>query len=405
MAKRFTAVLVAAFLAAAPVVAQRGAPPAPLLPGQSNDPFPAPIPAAEGVIKVNAREFASLPDIERRGGADDAPRRRARHAPPVRQRHARSPLQRELRRQDRDACISTSTPRNGASASSRWAASAAFRASPFTRSSVSRAPRLRQVLHLHRHHEQDAAARLHTANPTSTHDTVLLEWTAKTPGAATYDGGPPRELIRLRQPFQNHNAGHLAFNPTAAPGSADFGLLYIGVADGGSGGDPMQLAQNLGSAFGKILRIDPLGTSAGQEIRHPAGNPFVKTPGALPEIYAYGVRNPQRFGWDSRNGAPVRRGHRSEHHRGNQPRHGRRQSRLERLGGQLPFRQPPGRQPGEPARRSESDLPDRRVGTDRSATAGELRGDRRRRLPRQRRFHSSPTCSSSPTCRAARSST
>jgi glucose/arabinose dehydrogenase len=133
----------------------------------------------------------------------------------------------------------------------------------------------------------------------TTHDTVLLEWTAKTPAAATYDGGPPRELFRLRQPFANHNAGHLAFNATAAQGSPDFGLLYVGVADGGSGGDPMRLAQNLGSAFGKILRIDPLGNNGGnKQYGIPASNPFVKTAGALPEIYAYGVRNPQRFAWD-----------------------------------------------------------------------------------------------------------
>jgi glucose/arabinose dehydrogenase len=141
-----------------------------------------------------------------------------------------------------------------------------------------------------------------TPNPTTTHDTVLLEWTAKTPGAKTYDGAAPRELIRLRQPFANHNGGHLAFNPLTPPNSPDFGLLYIGVADGGSGGDPMKLAQNLGSAFGKIFRIDPLGTAGGKKYGIPAGNPFVKTEGALPEIYAYGVRNPQRFAWDSRNG-------------------------------------------------------------------------------------------------------
>jgi hypothetical protein len=142
-----------------------------------------------------------------------------------------------------------------------------------------------------------------SSNPQSTHDTVLLEWTAKTPTAATYDGGAPRELIRLRQPFQNHNAGHIAFNTLAAPGSPDFGLLYVGVADGGSGGDPMRLAQNMGSAFGKILRINPLGTNSGNtRYGIPAGNPFVGATGALPEIYAYGVRNPQRFAWDARNG-------------------------------------------------------------------------------------------------------
>ena len=108
---------------------------------------------------------------------------------------------------------------------------------------------------------QTPAADFTTSNPATTHDTVMLEWTAKTPGAATYDGGAPRELFRLRQPFANHNAGHMAFDPLVAAGSPDFGLLYIGVADGGSGGDPMRLGQNLGSAFGKILRIDPVGRS------------------------------------------------------------------------------------------------------------------------------------------------
>src|SRR6185503_1006013 len=99
------------------------------------------------------------------------------------------------------------------------------------------------------------------------------------------------------------NAGHMAFNPLAAPGSPEFGLLYIGVADGGSGGDPMKHAQNLGSAFGKLFRIDPLGNnSKNKKYGIPANNPFVNTPGALPEVWAYGVRNPQRFAWDSRNG-------------------------------------------------------------------------------------------------------
>jgi glucose/arabinose dehydrogenase len=139
---------------------------------------------------------------------------------------------------------------------------------------------------------------------TSAHHTVLHEWTAKTPGAATYDGGPPRELIRLRQPYANHNGGMITFNPTARPGTADYGLLYMGVGDGGSGGDPQGVAQNLGSAFGKILRIDPLGKNGrGGKYGIPAANPFVSRAGTLPEIYAYGVRNSQRFAWDARNGA------------------------------------------------------------------------------------------------------
>jgi glucose/arabinose dehydrogenase len=67
----------------------------------------------------------------------------------------------------------------------------------------------------------------------------------------------------------------------------------------------MDMAQNLGSAFGKIFRIDPLGgSSANGKYGIPAGNPFAgdNDPKTLGEIYAYGVRNPQRFGWDPRNG-------------------------------------------------------------------------------------------------------
>ena len=75
------------------------------------------------------------------------------------------------------------------------------------------------------------------------------------------------------------------------------------MADGGSQGDPYNMAQNLGAVWGKILRIDPLGkNSANGKYGIPPSNPFVGKPGALGEIYAYGMRNPQRIGWDSKNG-------------------------------------------------------------------------------------------------------
>jgi glucose/arabinose dehydrogenase len=137
-----------------------------------------------------------------------------------------------------------------------------------------------------------------------THDTVLLEWTAKDPAAAAYDGGPPRELFRAAHPFVNHNGGEIAFRPVKQ-GHEDFGLLYVGFADGGSGGDPFKLGQNMASAFGKILRIDPLGTnSTNGKYGIPASNPFVKkgAPDTVKEIYASGVRNPQRFSWDAKTG-------------------------------------------------------------------------------------------------------
>jgi hypothetical protein len=133
------------------------------------------------------------------------------------------------------------------------------------------------------------------------HDTVLLEWTARDAAASTYDGGAPRVLLRIEQPFGNHNGGQIKFNPLASPGGADFGMLYVGVADGGSGGDPMDMAQDLGRIFGKILRIDPLGSNgANGRYGIPADNPYASDgdDGTLGEIYAYGLRNPQGMDWD-----------------------------------------------------------------------------------------------------------
>ncbi|MDA1082762.1 MAG: PQQ-dependent sugar dehydrogenase [Gemmatimonadetes bacterium] len=153
--------------------------------------------------------------------------------------------------------------------------------------------------------DNQTTANFRPAGGSNTHHTVLLEWAAKTAAAATYDGNAPRELFRLEQPFANHNGGMLTFNPVASPGSADFGLLYVGIGDGGSGGDPQNLAQNLASVFGKILLIDPVGrNSTNGKYGVPASNPFAsgRKPEALPEIYAYGVRNPQRFAWDPANG-------------------------------------------------------------------------------------------------------
>jgi glucose/arabinose dehydrogenase len=89
-------------------------------------------------------------------------------------------------------------------------------------------------------------------------------------------------LFRIEDPFQNHNGGRTAFNPLARPGDADYGLLYQGVADGGSAGDPLDNAQNLGSIFGKIIRIDPLGTNSSNG--------------------KYGIRNSQQFTWDRATG-------------------------------------------------------------------------------------------------------
>jgi len=277
-------------------------PPTALPPGQTTDPFPQPIEPRQGVITVNVREFASVPDIE--GVA-------ARMMNLVNEPGTRRLLVNDMRGPlysvSYDGKVTLYLDINAAAwdvtvqsmGRERGFQNFAFHPQ-FGQAGT---PGFGKFYTYIDTSNQTPVADFMTTNPATTHDTVMLEWTAKTPNAETYDGGPPRELFRLRQPFANHNGGHMAFNPLATPGTPEFGLLYIGVADGGSGGDPMRLGQNLGSAFGKIFRIDPLGrTSTNKKYGIPASNPFVKTAGALPEIYAYGVRNPQRFAWDSRNG-------------------------------------------------------------------------------------------------------
>jgi glucose/arabinose dehydrogenase len=302
MTRHTTRLVLAALLTSSAVLAQQQPPPAPLPPGQTTDPFPAPIEARQGVITVGVRDFATVPDVD-----GMAARMMNLVNEPGTRRLFVNDMRGPLYSVSYDGkAVSLYLDINAAA----WGVSVQSMGRErgfqnFAFHPQFGQPGTRGFGKFYTYTDtsnQTPAADFTTTNPATTHDTVMLEWTAKTPGAATYDGGPPRELFRLRQPFANHNGGHMAFDPLAAPGSPDFGLLYIGVADGGSGGDPMRLAQNLGSAFGKILRIDPLGnTSANKKYGIPPSNPFVKTSGVLPEIYVYGVRNPQRFAWDSRN--------------------------------------------------------------------------------------------------------
>lgn len=137
------------------------------------------------------------------------------------------------------------------------------------------------------------------------HDTLLLEWKARDAHSETYDGIAPRELMRIEQPYGNHNGGQIAFNPLSKHGTPEFGTLYISIGDGGSGGDPENQSQDLTSIFGKILRINPLGSnSSNGQYGIPADNPFVNAGEAsiLGEIYVYGTRSPNRIAWDSKNG-------------------------------------------------------------------------------------------------------
>jgi glucose/arabinose dehydrogenase len=103
-------------------------------------------------------------------------------------------------------------------------------------------------------------------------DTRVVEYRRNPSGAPTR----VRELLAVDQPYSNHNGGQLAFGPD--------GLLYVGMGDGGAGGDPENRAQNLSSRLGKLLRID------------------VDRAGADWQIAGYGLRNPWRFSFDRANG-------------------------------------------------------------------------------------------------------
>ena len=130
------------------------------------------------------------------------------------------------------------------------------------------------------------------------HESVIREWTQGDPAAQVFYG-TSRELFRMGQFDQNHNIGTLAFNYSAAEGSADFGLLYASFGDGGGANDPRERGQSLTEPMSGILRIDPLGGSAAAAYGIPADNPFVGQIGVAPEIWAYGLRHPQQFSFDT----------------------------------------------------------------------------------------------------------
>jgi len=278
-------------------------PQVPSAPDRSVNPFPDPISPTEGVIKVNFTEFATIPP-----GAGGAPRMDLLLDEPNTKRMFVNTMQGMLYSVSYDG--KTVTPYLDLN-DPKWGNPVQFNGSERGFQSFAFHPDFTKA-------GSPGYGKFYTYYDTTnmtpkqdfvplgdghTHDEILVEWTAKDPKAASYDGGPGRELFRLAHPFANHNGGEIAFNPLTRPGGADYGLLYVGVADGGSGGDPYNHAQNLKSIFGKILRIDPLGkNSANGHYGIPASNPFAKNPDALGEVYSYGHRNPQRFSWDPKNG-------------------------------------------------------------------------------------------------------
>jgi glucose/arabinose dehydrogenase len=118
---------------------------------------------------------------------------------------------------------------------------------------------------------------------------VIAEYQVSTSDPNVANAGSERILLTVNQPFGNHKGGQLAFGSD--------GFLYISLGDGGSEGDPLGNGQNLQTLLGKMLRIDVDHTSAGLQYAIPSTNPFASG-GGLPEIWAYGLRNPFRFSFE-----------------------------------------------------------------------------------------------------------
>ncbi len=124
-------------------------------------------------------------------------------------------------------------------------------------------------------------------------NTVIREYQASATNPNQVQAGSGRTILQIKQPYANHNGGMLAFGPD--------GYLYIGMGDGGSGGDPGNRAQSVNSLLGKILRIDINGTSGARQYRIPSTNPYVGRAG-LDQIWQRGLRNPWRFSFDMATG-------------------------------------------------------------------------------------------------------
>lgn len=148
---------------------------------------------------------------------------------------------------------------------------------------------------------------------TNNYKNVVNEWKISATNANVVDPNSRREVISFGKTAGNHNGGTIAFGPD--------GYLYLALGDGGDANDagashidPGGNAQNLSTPLGKMLRFDPLhpsltagstnAVSANGQYRIPANNPFQEV-GQVPEIYAYGLRNPYRFAFDRLNGELI----------------------------------------------------------------------------------------------------
>ena len=154
----------------------------------------------------------------------------------------------------------------------------------------------RGLLGLAFHPDYEANGRVfvhYTARPDGR--SVVSELARASGDALTADPASERVLLEVAQPFSNHNGGKIAFGPD--------GHLHIALGDGGAGDDPVDAGQRLDTPLGALLRIDVDSVPEGEAYGIPADNPFANTDGPeRREIYAYGLRNPWKFSFDSATG-------------------------------------------------------------------------------------------------------
>ena len=152
----------------------------------------------------------------------------------------------------------------------------------------------RGLLGLALHPRYPADSRLFVDYTDRSGNTVVSSFRATHGDPIRVDPASERVILRVAQPYPNHNGGGIAFGPD--------GNLYIALGDGGSAGDPQGNGQRLDTLLGKILRISIDQPAGGAAYAVPPDNPFVARTGARPEIWVLGLRNPWRFSFDRATG-------------------------------------------------------------------------------------------------------